>query len=87
MAASTTMTIRLEMSVKERLEQLAAATHRSRSFLAQEAINEYLKLQEWQIKEIQAGLQEAAQGDLIEHELLLKKWEEKFAHSMDETRQ
>lgn len=85
--SSTTMTIRLDIGIKERLEHLATATHRSRSFLAQEAINEYLKLQEWQIKEIQAGLEEAERGNLIEHELLLKKWEEKFADSMDKTRQ
>ncbi|MGA2654818.1 MAG: hypothetical protein ABSF18_02420 [Gammaproteobacteria bacterium] len=36
--------------------------------------HEYIKLQEWQIKEIQAGLQEAEQGDLIEHELIIKKY-------------
>lgn len=72
--ALTTMTIRLDVGIKERLEHLADATRRSCSFLAQEAINDYLKLQEWQIKEIHVGLKEAQQGDLIEHEQLLKKW-------------
>lgn len=81
---STTITIRLDMEVKQRLEKLATATKRSRSFLAQEAIDEYLNLHEWQIKEIQQGLAEAENGDLIDHDVVMKKWEEKFAHSMDQ---
>ena len=35
---SATMTIRLDDDVKDKLEQLAEATHRSRSYLAAEAI-------------------------------------------------
>ena len=35
---STTMTVRIENDVKDRLEGLAAATQRSKSFLAAEAI-------------------------------------------------
>jgi predicted transcriptional regulator len=42
---------------------LAAATHRSKSFLAAEAIREFVELNEWQIREIQAALQEADAGD------------------------
>ena len=34
--------------IKKRLEKLAKSTGRSRSFLAAEAINEYLNLNEWQ---------------------------------------
>jgi hypothetical protein len=34
---STTMTVRLEDDVKDRLERLAASTQRSKSFLAAEA--------------------------------------------------
>jgi RHH-type rel operon transcriptional repressor/antitoxin RelB len=60
---STTMSIRLEEDVKDRLEQLADATHRSRSFLAAEAIREYVEVNEWQIQEIHAALAEADAGD------------------------
>ncbi|MGJ7498650.1 CopG family ribbon-helix-helix protein, partial [Variovorax sp. RT4R15] len=35
---STTMTVRLEDEVKDRLDVLAASTQRSKSFLAAEAI-------------------------------------------------
>jgi predicted transcriptional regulator len=65
---STTMTVRLEPDLKERLEHLAAATHRSKSFLAAEAIREFVELNEWQIREIQAALQEADAGDFASAE-------------------
>ena len=60
---STTMTVRLDDELKERLEGLAEATQRTKSFLATEAIREYLDLNEWQIQEIRAALAEADAGD------------------------
>jgi RHH-type transcriptional regulator, rel operon repressor / antitoxin RelB len=39
---STTFTVRVEPDVKKRLEKLAKSTGRTRSFLAAEALNEYL---------------------------------------------
>ena len=62
-AMTTTMTIRLEDQIKDRLDVLAAATQRSKSFLAAEAIRVYVENNEWQIGEIQAALLEADAGD------------------------
>jgi predicted transcriptional regulator len=39
------------------------ATHRSKSFLAGEAIRQYLELETWQIGEIQLALKEADAND------------------------
>ena len=63
MSQSTTMTIRLSPEVKERLEQLAEATHRSKSFLAAEAIQDFIDINEWQINEIEAAVREADAGE------------------------
>jgi predicted transcriptional regulator len=63
MAQSSTMTVRLARDIKTRLEQLARATQRSKSFLAAEAIRDYLELNEWQIAEIESAVQEAERGD------------------------
>ncbi|MDR3418655.1 MAG: CopG family ribbon-helix-helix protein [Nevskia sp.] len=60
---STTMTVRLEDETRERLDQLAEAMQRSRSFLAAEAIREYLELNEWQIGEIRKAVAEADRGE------------------------
>lgn len=74
---STTMTVRLEDEVKNRLEALADATHRSKSFLAAEAIRLYVETNEWQVAEIQAGLSEADAGDFARDKdvtALARKW-------------
>ena len=60
---STTMTIRMEDETRDRLDKLAEATQRSRSFLAAEAIREYVDLNEWQVGEIQAAIGEAERGE------------------------
>lgn len=76
-AMSTTMTVRLEDEVKERLDHLAEATQRSKSFLAAEAIREFVENNEWQIGEIHAALQEAHAGDFASDKdvaALAKKW-------------
>ena len=74
---STTMTIRLEDAEKDRLDQLAEATQRSKSFLAAEAIRAYLDSNAWQIGEIQAALKEADAGDFASDAdvaALARKW-------------
>lgn len=74
---STTMTIRLDDEVKERLDRLADSTHRSKSFLAAEAIREFVETNEWQIAEIRAALEEAEAGDFASEKdvaALARKW-------------
>ena len=74
---STTMTIRLDDEVKNRLQALAESTQRSKSFLAADAVREYLDNNAWQIDEIQAALKEADAGDFAsqaEVAALANKW-------------
>ena len=74
---STTMTVRLEEDVKARLDLLAEATQRSKSFLAAEAIREFIENNEWQIAEINAAIKEADAGDFASDKdvaALGKKW-------------
>lgn len=65
---STTFTVRVDSAAKERLEKLAKSTGRSRSFLAAEAINEYLDLNEWQVVGISQAIASLDQGEGIAHE-------------------
>lgn len=60
---SAVLTVRLNQDTKEKLEQLANATHRTKSFLAVEAINRYLEIEAWQIAEIEQALIEADKAD------------------------
>ncbi len=68
MSQSSTMTIRLEADLKARLDKLADVTHRSESFLAAEAVREYIELNEWQLQEIQNAITEADAGDFASEE-------------------
>jgi predicted transcriptional regulator len=71
------MTVRLEDEVKDKLERLADSTQRSKSFLAAEAIRQFVENNEWQIAEIHAALAEAEAGDFASDKDLAevaKKW-------------
>ncbi len=71
------MTIRLEPELKERLDQISEATHRSKSFLAVEAIRDYVEVNEWQVQEIKAAIIEADNGDFASDKEInntLGKW-------------
>jgi predicted transcriptional regulator len=58
---------RVSPDLAERLAALAQTTHRSKSFLAAQAIEEFLNVQEWQVEAIKEGLAAADRGDLKSH--------------------
>lgn len=70
---STTFTIRVDAAVKKRLETLARSTGRSRSFLAAEAIGEYLDVNEWQIAGIHQAIGSLDKGKAVPHGRV-KEW-------------
>jgi RHH-type rel operon transcriptional repressor/antitoxin RelB len=63
MAESKILTLRLDEKLRSQLDKLAKSTKRSRSFLAAEAIRDYVALNDWQIEEIQKGIAEADRGE------------------------
>ena len=74
---SVTMTIRLDDDIKDRLDGLAEATQRSKSFLAAEAVRVYVETNEWQVAETHAALKEADAGEFASDadvEALGRKW-------------
>ncbi|MBY3023984.1 CopG family ribbon-helix-helix protein [Rhizobium leguminosarum] len=68
MAGSTTMTIRVRPDVKEKLDRIAADTHRSKSFLAGEAVAAYVERELEIIEGIKRGMADAEAGGVIPHE-------------------
>ncbi|MCW2484533.1 ribbon-helix-helix protein, CopG family [Candidatus Symbiopectobacterium sp. NZEC127] len=59
------MSVRLNDEVTAQLEALAKATGRTRSFLAGQAIEDYLAREAWQIVEIEQAIKEADADDFI----------------------
>ena len=77
MAGSSVLTLRLDRKLKDQLDRLSKATSRSRSFVAAEAIREYVALNNWQIEETVKALSEADRGDFAtdkEVRRALTKW-------------
>lgn len=71
------MSLRLPDEIADTLANLAKATGRSKSFLAVDALREYLAREAWQIEEIQHALNEADAGDFASDEevtALARKW-------------
>jgi predicted transcriptional regulator len=67
MAPSTTMTILVEPDVKEKLDRLAAATRRSTSLLAGEAVSAYVDREIEIIAGIKRGLDDIHGERLVPH--------------------
>jgi predicted transcriptional regulator len=77
MAPTATFTVRVPVELKRRLDQLAKAAERSRSWLAADALQHYVDDQQWQLEEIEAGVQDADAGRVVSHDQVnrwLKSW-------------
>lgn len=61
--ATAILTLRIPEATKTKLDKLAQATHRSKSWLAEEAITRYLDLESWQVGEIEQAIEEADRED------------------------
>jgi RHH-type rel operon transcriptional repressor/antitoxin RelB len=61
--AEKILNVRLPVELHSQLEQLVQATGRTKSFLTVEALKSYVSQEQWQIADIQAGLDEADRGD------------------------
>ncbi len=66
--ASTTLSIRVDETAKKRLQALSQATGRSNSYLAAEAVEQFLNTQEWQVAAIKKGLDDARAGRVLPQE-------------------
>jgi predicted transcriptional regulator len=74
---TSVLTLRLSNKTKKMLEDLSEATQRTKSFLASEAIERYLEIEAWQVKEIKTALIEADNNEFIDEKdfaELIKKY-------------
>jgi predicted transcriptional regulator len=77
MGESSVLSLRLDPGLKRQLDKLAQATRRSRSYLAAEAIREYVALNAWQVEEIKRAVAEADRGEFASEQEVrrtMKKW-------------
>jgi len=79
---STTFTVRIDTGMKKRLERLARSTGRSRSFLAAEAIDAYLELNEWQVGGIRRAIASLDRGEGVAQSAV-KEWVESWGRAKE----
>ena len=74
---NTLVSARIPVNVANRLEGLAKSLHRSKSYLAAQAIEEFVDLQEWHVEAIKEGIAAVERGDVVTHDhalAVLKSW-------------
>lgn len=68
-------TIRMEDAILDRVDSMAKSVNRSRTWVINQAVERFLSYEEWFIQEVQAAVNEAANGEIASQ----KKVEERFA--------
>jgi predicted transcriptional regulator len=74
--ATEAFTVRTESDIVHRLDSLADTLNRSRNYLVNQALKEYLEQHAWQIDKITQGITAADRGKLVDHDVLMKEMEE-----------
>ncbi|MDF1583402.1 MAG: ribbon-helix-helix protein, CopG family [Methyloprofundus sp.] len=66
-------TVRAESNIVHQLDHIAGSLDRSRNYLVNQAIQEYLKTHAWQIEKITQGIEAADRGELVEHDQVMQE--------------
>jgi len=75
--SSTLVSARVPDNLAKRLEELSKTMHRSKSYLAAQAIEEFVDLQEYHVQAIKEGIAAVERGELVSHDqavAVLKTW-------------
>ena len=76
MIATEAFTIRAETEIVHKLDNLAGSLDRSRNYLVNQAIKEYLETHAWQVEKITQGIAAADRGELIAHDDVMREMED-----------
>lgn len=76
MMATEAFTIRAETDIVHKLDDLAGSLDRSRNYLVNQAIKEYLETHAWQVEKITQGIAAADRGELIAHDDVMREMED-----------
>jgi predicted transcriptional regulator len=74
--ATEAFTVRTDSDTVHQLDHMADSLDRSRNYLVNQAIKEYLQTHAWQIEKISQGIAAAARGELVEHASLMQEIED-----------
>lgn len=67
-----TISFRLESEKVDALDALAQTRDRDRTYLLNEAVTNYLDVQQWQLEQIRESIRQADSGKVLSHEAIKK---------------
>jgi len=73
--ATEAFTVRTDPEIVHQLDHMADSLDRSRNYLVNQAIKEYLQTHAWQIEKVTQGMAAADRGELVEHDQLMQEIE------------
>lgn len=76
MATTEAFTVRTEPDIVHKLDQMAGSLDRSRNYLVNQALKEYLQHHAWQIEKVAQGIAAADRGELVDHDDMMRELEE-----------
>jgi len=68
MAETTTITVRIPVELRDKLDRLAEVTKRSRSYLAAEALGEFIEDELALVEDVLEGLADIEAGRFVPHD-------------------
>jgi predicted transcriptional regulator len=68
MTKTAPVSIRLEPALSDQVTAIAAALDRPKSWVIEQAVRDFVAVQEWQLAAIDEGIRQADAGQLIPHE-------------------
>ncbi len=68
MASTVPLSFRVSPEIAEKIERLAAATDRPKSWLLEQAVENYLEAQAWQVERIEKGIAALESGEYLAQE-------------------
>ena len=74
--ATEAFTVRTDPDIVHQLDHMADTLDRSRNYLVNQAIKEYLQAHTWQIEKITQGIAAADRGELIDHDDMMRELED-----------
>lgn len=81
--ASPVLSFRVEDSLIQQLDRLAAATDRDRQYHLKRALARYVEAESWHIAAIEEGIADAQAGNLIDLDAVEAKWASSVSNSTD----
>jgi len=68
MSKTAPVSVRLEAALNDQVTAIAAALDRPKSWVIEQAVRDFVAVQEWQLAAIDEGIKEADAGRVIAHD-------------------